>query len=459
MAATITSPQSDADPLVAMRLRCAQPVDRLQELRWLSTDVQQFLDNDMADTASDDEPAGQRFASANDAVEALQIAEFLRRSADAITVQVMDDVAGSSVVDEHGHASVRAMYDTATSQSSRDLYGLEQVRKMFHKCPDIKAAAYNADLSWEHLRLLARVYANRRVRSAFIDQQGWFLRKAGRFDFRRFEILVNRWEEVNDTDGPEPDDAFVKRTASATQDHFSKAWHRTSTHSPQIGAAMADVENVYIEAEFAKDWEAAKAIHGDKTCKANLARTDAQRRADAQAQIYADAAANPNASVSFNFVHHIVCSLDVHLEMARRYQGAAPRPFDLDTFRCETIDGKQLDPTETFMDSLTSPFRRVIMDAKGVVIDVSERRFFTGIARTALQISHDECEWPGCHVPASRCQGDHTLSRQNGGPTTQANGSILCQRHNRHKERGYTVWRDPVAGDLHIKTPLGTQIC
>ena len=121
MAATITSPQSDADPLVAMRLRCAQPVDRLQELRWLSTDVQQFLDNDMADTASDDEPAGQRFASANDAVEALQIAEFLRRSADAITVQVMDDVAGSSVVDEHGHASVRAMYDTATSQSSRDL--------------------------------------------------------------------------------------------------------------------------------------------------------------------------------------------------------------------------------------------------------------------------------------------------------------------------------------------------
>ena len=212
--------------------------------------------------------AGDGYASADDAVEALQIAEFLRRSADAITVQVMDDVAGSSVVDEHGHASVRAMYDTATSQSSRDLYGLEQVRKMFRKCPDIKAAAYNADLSWEHLRLLARVYANRRVRSAFIDQQGWFLRKAGRFDFRRFEILVNRWEEVSDPDGPEPDDAFVKRTASATQDHFSRAWHRTSTHSPQIGAAMADVENVYIEAEFAKDWEAAKAIHGDKTCKA-----------------------------------------------------------------------------------------------------------------------------------------------------------------------------------------------
>ena len=71
MTATITSPQSDADLLVAMRLRCAQPVGRLQELRWLSTDVQQFLDNDMADTASDDEPAGQRFASANDAVEAL----------------------------------------------------------------------------------------------------------------------------------------------------------------------------------------------------------------------------------------------------------------------------------------------------------------------------------------------------------------------------------------------------
>lgn len=437
-----------------MRLKCAQPVDRVQELRWLSADVDQFLNAD----DPDDEPTGPRFANAEDAVEALQIAEFLRRAADAITVQVMDDAIESRVTDEHGHSSVRAMHDAATKQSGRDLYGLEQVRKMFRKCEDLGAAARNGDLSWDHLRLLARVYSNRRVRRAFIDQQGLFLRKATRFDFRRFEIIVNRWEEVNDPDGPEPNDEFLKRTASAVQDHFSKTWHRRSTHGPLVGAAMADVENAYVEAEFAKDWEAAKAIHGDETCKAHLARTDAQRRADAQAQIYADAAANPNSSMPFNFVHHIVCSLEVYLEMARRYQGAAPRPFNLETFRCETSDGRQLDPAETFMDSLSSPFRRVIVDAKSVVLDVSERRFFTGIARTALQISHDECEWPGCHVPASRCQGDHIRSKANGGPTTQVNGSILCQRHNRHKERGYTVWRDPATGELHITTPRGSPI-
>ena len=126
--------------------------------------------------------------------------------------------------------------------------------------------------------------------------------------------------------------------------------------------------------------------------------------------------------------------------------------------RCETTDGHQLEPNEAFLDALVNGVRRVVVDAKGVVIDMSQKRFFTGFARVALQIAHSECEWPGCHIPASRCQADHTTSHARGGPTTQQNASLFCKRHNRHKERGYTVWRDQQTGQIRIITPSGYEI-
>jgi len=446
---------SNERPAALQRPSAYDPLDPLWVLNGLAGDVTRFAESylDFAESFG-----RHRVCSADQAVEALQLVEQVRRMADVIAVQVLDDVVESRVADGHGHSSVRAMYDAVNKQSGRDLYGMEQVRKMFRSCELLQSAAYEADLSWEHLRLLGRVFSNRRVRAAFIDQQGWFLNKAARFDFRRFELLVNRWEEVNDEDGPEPSDAHERRNASATQDLFTKNWQRRSTHGPLVGAAMAEIEAAYVQAEFEKDWEAAKAKHGDAVCVDLLARTDAQRRADAIAQIYADAAANTAGSAPFNFVHNIVWTAAEYEEMLRRYHGAARRQRDAATAGCTTIDGRPLDSNEAFIDSLTSAFRRVVVDARGVTIDLGEQRFFTGLSRTALHIPHDECEWIGCHVPSSRCQADHVKPKSMGGPTDQVNGAILCQRHNRHKERGYTVWRDATSGRLRIMSPAGTEI-
>jgi len=378
--------------------------------------------------------ASPRYLCAESAVEGLRLAEQLRRLADVIAVDTLNLVTDSRVVHDHGHCSAKAAYGAVTHQSGRDLHGLEQVRKMLVRCQHLHGAAHSGRLSWDHLRLLGRVYANQRVRLAFVDQQRWILRKAKRFDFRRFEIIMNRWVNVNDPDGGDPNHGHQNRTATSVQDHFSGAWQRRATHGPLVGAAMREIEDAYIDAEFAKDWETAKATHGDDTCKDHLARTDAQRRADAVAQIYADAANNPNKSVGFNFVHNIVWDADTYFEMFRRHTGATARPFNLDTFRCETINGVQLETNEAFLDSITSPLRQVLIDAKRVVIDMSERRFFTGIARTALQLSHDECEWPGCHVPSTRCQGDHITPKARGGPTEQENGATTPhQNTNRHR--------------------------
>jgi len=440
------------------------PVGRLQELEWMVGDLESFVERDLGfgldeeDAQNSVERRGApEFVCAQDAARGLVLVEHARRLANAVAVRVLGEVVESRVVGDHGHSSAKAMFGAVTDNSGADLYGLEQVRNMFNRCRELEKASAAGDLSWDHLRVLGRVYANRRVRELFITKQGWFLLKAAGLNFRRFELRVQRWEELHDQDGPEPN-THEKRTATAVQDPISKAWQRRSTQTPLVGAAMAEIEQAYIEAEFLKDWEAAKAIHGGATRKAHLGRTDAQRRADAQAQIYADAASNPNKSVGFNFVHNIVWTQDAYFEMMRRCQGEAPRRLDPDTMRCETIDGVPLDLAETFNESLTGAFRRVIVNAKGVVIDMSHKRFFTGLARTALQIPHDECEWIGCHVPGSRCQADHLVSKQKGGPTEQWNGAILCQQHNRLKERGYTVWRDPATNQLRVKTPSGHEI-
>ena len=78
-------------------------------------------------------------------------------------------------------------------------------------------------------------------------------------------------------------------------------------------------------------------------------------------------------------------------EMIAHLAGADPKPFDIEKFRCSTIDGWRIDPTEAFMDSLINSVRRVVIDARGLTIDMGEARFFTGLARLAGQIGPGEC--------------------------------------------------------------------
>ena len=247
-----------------MRAKCAQPVTQIQQLRSLDDRIDRFFNHDFEEL--DDHPVAPAFGTAEEAVEALRIVEGLRRRADYLAVQKMDDIANSAVVDQHGHASVRNMYDAVAKQSGRDLYALEQVRKMFRRCDDIKQAARDCALSWEHLRLLARVYANRRVRQQFVEQQGWFLLRAERHDFKRFERKVHRWEEQHDQDGAEPNH-HDRRTATATQDYFSKMWQRHSTQGPMVGAAMAEIEQAYQQAEFEKTGKPPKLFTATRPAK------------------------------------------------------------------------------------------------------------------------------------------------------------------------------------------------
>jgi len=110
-----------------------------------------------------------------------------------------------------------------------------------------------------------------------------------------------------------------------------------------------------------------------------------------------------------------------------------------------------------FSISIVGRIRRVLIDAKSMVIDQGVARRFTGAARLAVQLSHTRCVWPGCCTPVTKCETDHMVEHSRDGRTDPGNGAPLCGKHNRWKQKGFTIFRDPT-GTWHTIRPDGTEI-
>jgi hypothetical protein len=84
---------------------------------------------------------------------------------------------------------------------------------------------------------------------------------------------------------------------------------------------------------------------------------------------------------------------------------------------------------------------RVVMTDKSVVIDAGRnRRIVSPSQRRALQVRDQECRWPGCNRPATRCTPHHIEHWANGGGTSVGDSLMLCARHHwLVHEGGWTV--------------------
>ena len=400
------------------------------------------------------------------AVAVLEAAERLSRLAAVARVDAIAEVDAGQTHRELGHVSAARMAShlarSSTAQAARD----DKIRRMIAGCDTVDAAWRAGALSEDQAGVLARAFANPRVRAQFVERQRWLLRQTER-SFPAFERRIADWVRLVDSDGPapKPDPTHESRDTTLAQDHFSGAWHLRTQWGTLDGSANKKIFDAYVSAETLTDWQIAREIHGDATTADLLPRTAAQRRADALSQIFADAASNPNSSVPIDRVHNVVWS-DSSLEaMMRRHFGTAEtdapvdlEPIDIDDHRCHSLDGHPLHPDAAFADFLVSSWPRVVTTIEGTCLDISaKQRFYTGLARLGVMITHDECFWPGCHVPATSCEIDHRIPAARGGLTTQHNGAPACHKHNRLKERGYTVVIT-ADGDIEITTPNGYVI-
>jgi hypothetical protein len=65
------------------------------------------------------------------------------------------------------------------------------------------------------------------------------------------------------------------------------------------------------------------------------------------------------------------------------------------------------------------------------------------------------CVFPGCRMPATDCDIDHTVAYQDGGPTTDCNLAPLCRYHHRAKHQAPRKPLRLPSGDHQVTSPLG----
>jgi len=85
-----------------------------------------------------------------------------------------------------------------------------------------------------------------------------------------------------------------------------------------------------------------------------------------------------------------------------------------------------------------------------VLGDESEAYRFPTMQRAAMEGRDGHCRFPGCDIPADRCEHDHIVnswhtSPDSDGPTSVANGLCLCRLHHALKTAG--LWSAETVDD------------
>ena len=298
-----------------------------------------------------------------------------------------------------------------------------QVRtaKRLRSMPHTRQAFATGRIGDDHVQVLARLAGSPRshVAAQFALDEEMLVGFALDLRFDDFERAIKYWLQHVDADGIEDD---------AADDHDARFFHADETIrgnvslsgmlDPVGGAAFTEALR-RIESElFKTDWAAAKAEHGDQVRIEHLARTGAQRRADALVEMAHRAHAAPaGARLPAPLISVLV-----------GYETFAGRI-------CQLANGTVVTPGQVASLLTEADIERVVFSGKSRVIDVGERtRFFTGATRRAVEVTHQRCVHPTCDTPADQCDIDHSdIDYVDGGPTTQDNGKPLCGYHHRHK--------------------------
>lgn len=422
------------------------------------------------------------------ALELTRRIEHLGRRMYAVEVGVLEAVEARRLHRPDGHASGRVFVEQANHLSSAEAKRRDRARRMLAEMPGVAAGLAGGLFGACQVERIARVFVNPRVQIELIALDAQIAVLAAALRYEEFDRRLTNWVREADEDGTADRSrrCHENRRARLTQD-FDGGWELLAQLGNLSGAQMHTIQQTFVRAEFEADWAEAYAIHGERTTIEHLARTFDQRDADALEHIFllaADAfAAAPGGSrIDLSIVmDHLTFEREVeratgaHLD-PRPAPDLGPLPIELDDeplddveaedeerhpgnrFRCETIEGHPIDPTEAFAAGLVGKVRRTVVGWDGVVLDQSGlHTLFTGSLRHAVTVSSSRCYWPGCNVSVRHCQIDHLEPRRAGGRTNPGNGAPACGRHNRLKEHGFTVFRDR-RGNLHVLRPDGTEI-
>ncbi len=366
-----------------------------------------------------------------------------------------------------GHHSMNSYLRATLNCSSAEASQWRRLSKLLDTVPGVSDALVQGRIGTAQAHELARVRANPRCGDRLAEVMSLLLEQAELLEFDDFRTCVRRWEMLADEDGAHKDRerSVESRNASAVPSGAGVDL-RASGGDAVTAAEMIAVLNAFTQREFDKDQAVRLVEFGVGAAGQPFARTGAQRRFDAVAEIFRRAANAPDRSGKrANITVNLIVDEHTYTE-ALVAHGLAPASALDDVVdpgpahrRCETSAGTPVHPDDVLAATIHGHIRRVVLDGAGVVTNMGRRRrLFTGAAREAAQLSARRCSRRGCTVPAEVCDIDHVHDHAKGGATDTINGDPECGGHNREKNRGYTTIRDPRTGRVVHYRPDGTPM-
>ena len=281
---------------------------------------------------------------------------------------------------------------------------------------DHVAAAFDAGvIGLDHVELLARARDRSTTTAlAFARDELMLVGWASTEVFFRFRHRLDEWLLHADADAAED---HAERQRDGRRLHLSQSfenlWFLDGVLDPIDGQIVHDTLTAITDELFEADWRTATDALGRPPTGDEIARTPAQRRADALVEMARRAATAPA-------------------------DGRAPQPLftvlvgeESFTRVCRLASGTIVTPGSVARWLDDAVIERIVFDGPDRVISVGHHRAFRGALRRAIQVLGDTCAHHYCDHPADECEIDHIQPHAAGGPTQLDNGRPLCGFHNR----------------------------
>ena len=246
-----------------------------------------------------------------------------------------------------------------------------------------------------------------RTESAMARDESMLVAQASEMGFEDFYRALSYWKQLADPDGADAAEEDRKAARNVfVEASFSGMWLGQMTLDPVSGAIVSGELNRLEHDLFEADCAEAKERLGRPARLDELARTAAQRRADALVEMATRSATAPA-------------------------DGIRPAPLFSVFVGYETLHGRisELENGTVLAPSALTPwmdsayFERAIFSL-GNRVDVSVRsRLFTGGTRRAIELRDRICTHPYCYEPAESCQGDHIETWAAGGRPPRRTGA------------------------------------
>jgi hypothetical protein len=282
--------------------------------------------------------------------------------------------------------------------------------------PAVERAWLAGDIGPSAAEVLVRARNEATAERLAVDE-AQLVRHARELHPRSFARLVAHWRLAADADGVEAEGAALhQRRRVHLSSSFEGVWILDGVLDPIGGEIVATALARVGEELFRSDWAEARRALGDRATVEHLARSGAQRRADALVELArralsTPAGARPPRPLFTVHVDHGTLTGRI-CELARSRTVVAPGSL-VDWFAEADVE-------------------RVVFDGTDRPLGVgTKRRVFTGADRRAVEVRDRECTHPLCDLPGEDCEVDHVVPFAEGGTTVVDNGRLACGFHNR----------------------------